>query len=505
MAQLSVQELRRRADFMGFDASEAASLVAQTKAVEACIEPALAQLYKILRTDQELGRFFTSDDHVRSITQRQVSHWMRLVSGRFDDDYLDGIKRTGTIHAEIGLHPDVYISAYGVIAGELLRLALANQVDGAQQGGSGLFSKVAKIDSASIGETASVLVRAVMLDASLAISSYQSKMDEAREQAESEKNQRALLDQEIAKLKAALDEISQGQITKPVEISKFQPPFDDIARGINDVVELSRRTFSGVVGQAEAASGISGQIATSAAELSDRTAQQAASLEESSAALTELTESVKNTASDARKADDLAKSVRGETNESSAVVASANEAMREIEKSSGEIVTIVTLIDEIAFQTNLLALNASVEAARAGDAGRGFAVVAQEVRGLSQRCADAAGTIKSLVNASDAQVKSGVTLVEKASVALDRITEQISGMTDVVASISNAAQEQASGISEINDAVTQMDNLTQQNASMVDNTNAGVQRLQGELRTLTEEIGRLASTTTVDETFKKSA
>ena len=82
--------------------------------------------------------------------------------------------------------------------------------------------------------------------------------------------------------------------------------------------------------------------------------------------------------------------------------------IKELEKESENIGTVVNVIDEIAEQTNLLALNAAVEAARAGEAGKGFAVVAEEVRNLAMRSAEAAKDTSSLIAEAVKNAESGV-------------------------------------------------------------------------------------------------
>ncbi|MCE3519526.1 methyl-accepting chemotaxis protein, partial [Escherichia coli] len=132
-------------------------------------------------------------------------------------------------------------------------------------------------------------------------------------------------------------------------------------------------------------------------DLSQRTEQQAASLEETAAAMDEITTTVRQTAAGAVKANSAVEDARVEAEQSGGIVSRAVDAMGGIERASNEISEIISVIDGIAFQTNLLALNAGVEAARAGDAGKGFAVVASEVRALAQRSADAAKDVKTKI------------------------------------------------------------------------------------------------------------
>jgi methyl-accepting chemotaxis protein len=228
-----------------------------------------------------------------------------------------------------------------------------------------------------------------------------------------------------------------------------------------------------------------GEIRSASDDLSDRNLRQAASLEEASAAMSQITMSVKETASGAEAVRTTIARAQQEAGEGGAVVTRAIEAMAGIERSTQEISQIIGVIDGIAFQTNLLALNAGVEAARAGDSGRGFAVVANEVRALAQRSADAANHIKALISSSTQQVGAGVALVGETGTMLGAIVERVGEVTTMVSRIADSAQVQAVHLSQINATVGEMDRATQQNAAMVEQTTAAA-------RSLAEEAEQLA-------------
>src|SRR6185312_5860819 len=147
-----------------------------------------------------------------------------------------------------------------------------------------------------------------------------------------------------------------------------------------------------------------------------------------------------------------------------------------------------TVIDEIAFQTNLLALNAAVEAARAGEHGRGFAVVAAEVRNLAQRSATAAKEIKGLINESIQRVMDGSELVNQSGKTLEDIVSSVKRVTDIIAEISAASQEQASGIDQVNKAIMSMDETTQQNAALVEQTTSASQSMKEQAKELMRQV-----------------
>ncbi|AYR25700.1 methyl-accepting chemotaxis protein [Herbaspirillum rubrisubalbicans] len=212
----------------------------------------------------------------------------------------------------------------------------------------------------------------------------------------------------------------------------------------------------------------SAEIASGNMDLSSRTEQQAGALEETASAMEELMSTVKQNADNAKQASQLAVSASEVASQGGEVVGKVVTTMEGINTSSRKIVDIISVIDGIAFQTNILALNAAVEAARAGEQGRGFAVVASEVRNLAQRSATAAKEITGLINDSVAQIEQGSSLVEQAGQTMENVVSSVKRVTDVVAEISYASQEQSNGISQINVSITHMDEATQQNAALVE-------------------------------------
>lgn len=212
------------------------------------------------------------------------------------------------------------------------------------------------------------------------------------------------------------------------------------------------------------------EVAGGTHDLSARTVEQAAALEETSAGTEELNATVHQNADNAIEVDRMAKDTANLAERGGQVTNDAVATMEEIHEASEKIGDIVNIIDGIAFQTNILALNAAVEAARAGEAGRGFAVVAGEVRALAQRSASAANEIKEVIQETVDMIRSGSDQVSEAGVAMNEIVERFRNMTTLIGEIAGASKEQAIGLQQINQAVTEMDDATQQNSTLVDST-----------------------------------
>jgi methyl-accepting chemotaxis protein len=280
-----------------------------------------------------------------------------------------------------------------------------------------------------------------------------------------------------------LDAMAGGDLTTRVD-EDYEGVYGRLKDSVNATASNLQQTIQAItIGAGEVATGAE-QIAMGATDLSRRTEQQAANLEETAASMEQMAATIKQNATNSQEASQLATGAQGCAEDGGRVVSEAVEAMGKIEEGSRRISDIIGVIDEIAFQTNLLALNAAVEAARAGDAGRGFAVVASEVRSLAQRSAQAAKDIKGLIAESTGEVRGGVDLVNQTGAALSEIVDSIKGVADIVAEISTASREQASGADEINRAVTSMDEMTQQNAALVEQNAAAA-------KTMSDQAGQM--------------
>jgi methyl-accepting chemotaxis protein len=305
------------------------------------------------------------------------------------------------------------------------------------------------------------------------------------ERAENAQKQQTVVDA----LGDALKKLSAGDLSGQIK-AEFSPEYEQLRLDFNAAVQSLRETVGQVMDGASLIRNETAEISKAAEGLSQRTEKQAATLEETAAAMDQLTSSVRSAAQGADSASELSSNAQANARKGGEVAQRAMTAMDGIKTSSQEISKITTVIDDIAFQTNLLALNAGVEAARAGEAGRGFAVVATEVRALAQRSSGAAGEINALIMKSGEQVRSGVELVGQTEHSLGEIVESVAEISQRVSEIATSAREQATGLSEINGAVNELDKVTQQNAAMFEETTAASMALTSEAQTLSSSLER---------------
>jgi methyl-accepting chemotaxis protein len=248
---------------------------------------------------------------------------------------------------------------------------------------------------------------------------------------------------------------------------------------VMDIMKSSLARMAGNVrAAAESITVASGEIASGNVDLSARTGEQAAALEQTAASMTELTQTVKQNADSARRANTLAARATDMADNGNHVVQGMVDTIGRISGSSTQISEITGVIESIAFQTNILALNAAVEAARAGEQGRGFAVVASEVRSLAQRSAVAAKEIKTLIGASVALIEDGAAQASDVGATMGEVKQAIKQVSDIVGEIATASEAQGLGIQQVSEAVGQMDKVTQQNAALVEQAAAAAQSLE---------------------------
>ncbi|WP_413710208.1 methyl-accepting chemotaxis protein [Rhizobium sp. Rhizsp82] len=292
----------------------------------------------------------------------------------------------------------------------------------------------------------------------------------------------------VQALDEGLHHLAHGNLAYQID-TRFPGELEGLRVNFNEALATLSETMTAIGGNSMAVRSGSEEMRNGADDLAGRTERQAASITETANAIDAITQSVRIQIERAEQAERIARDAKKETSGSSDIMRETIAAMEAIQASSRQINSIISVIDEIAFQTNLLALNAGVEAARAGESGKGFAVVAMEVRELAQRSSSAAKEIASLLQKSTHEVESGVSLVERAGVALTGIGSHVEAINGQIHEIMESTREEADTLRQINSAVAELDSMTQQNAAMVEESTAAIHRLASEALEMDRQLG----------------
>ena len=255
------------------------------------------------------------------------------------------------------------------------------------------------------------------------------------------------------------------------------------------------RPINAVIGElkkgGEEVTSAAAEMSRASTNLAEGSNHQAATLEETSTAMEEMSSMIKLNAENAGQANSLTIESNQIIGRASEAMSELNQSMSDINQASEETAGIIKNIDEIAFQTNLLALNAAVEAARAGEAGAGFAVVADEVRNLAMRAATAANSTTQLIERTIDRVRHGSNLASNAGEAFGEVAKTAGKMGQLVNEIASASAEQAQGITQINQAMVEMDRVTQSHSASSEESAALSQQLASQAALLNAHVDQL--------------
>jgi len=232
-----------------------------------------------------------------------------------------------------------------------------------------------------------------------------------------------------------------------------------------------------------------GQLSSANQAAAQGASEQAASLEETSAASVAIAGMTKQNVNRSEAAAREMDCVEQRVQEGNLALSDVVSSMKDIQDSSGKIGRIMKVIDEIAFQTNILALNAAVEAARAGQSGAGFAVVADEVRNLARRSADAARETAPLIEESISKSQAGHAKVEQMAAVIRGITESADTVKLLVRAVKAGSQQEAREIEQVSAALQQVEEVTQRAAATSEQTAAAAHQLESQARLL-DQVAR---------------
>ena len=269
----------------------------------------------------------------------------------------------------------------------------------------------------------------------------------------------------FTKMREVLESYTNNDFTKTIQIDKvLKEDLKEVMQDINILGEALRASAKQNLENGQILEQNANEMNDSMQNVAAKANQQAAGLEETAAAVEEITSITRNNANNAIKMAELGNDVKIAVDEGNQLAHKTASAMDNINERVTAINEAISVIDQIAFQTNILSLNAAVEAATAGEAGKGFAVVAGEVRNLAARSAEAANEIKKLVEEATIRANEGKDISNEMISGYEKLNEHITQTIEIIENVSHASKEQMLGIEQINDTVTTLDRVTQENA-----------------------------------------
>ncbi|MEJ5168041.1 MAG: methyl-accepting chemotaxis protein [Arcobacteraceae bacterium] len=278
-------------------------------------------------------------------------------------------------------------------------------------------------------------------------------------------------DEFIQKMLKRIEEYTHGDYRNKIDTTGMQEDLIGLAEGINTLGEaltkISLLNLKNGLALQQNANTLEDRVIT----LTNSANHQASSLEETSAALEQITSNIRNSSRNTVAMSEFAKDMTNSSKHGEDLALKTAESMDEINQKVQTIIEAISVIDQIAFQTNILSLNAAVEAATAGEAGKGFAVVAGEVRNLASRSAEAAKEIKKMVEDATKVTANGKNISSDMIKGFNQLNENIIKTTQLIASVLDSSKEQELSISQIYDAINSLERVTSQSVNVANDTN----------------------------------
>lgn len=266
--------------------------------------------------------------------------------------------------------------------------------------------------------------------------------------------------------------------------------FSGLLEATRKMNQQINQTLSDIKGSSDMVSAGATNLAEASHALAEGATDQAASIEELQAMVSEISAGMGKTTDISNNAYERATQCAEEAEKSRSEMEVMIDAMNKINETSKDISNIIIEIEDIARQTNLLSLNAAIEAARAGEAGKGFSVVADQIRNLADQSAKSAVSTKQLIVESINKVEEGSQASVKTSETLVRVVELMKTVAESSRDISEMVTKEAESIEQANQGIIRISEVVQSNSATAQETSATSEELSAQAATMDEAVAR---------------
>ena len=291
----------------------------------------------------------------------------------------------------------------------------------------------------------------------------------------------------VDEISKVLKAISEGDLTVGLKC-EYPGSYAPIESALTTILQSLNNTMKDVARVADGVSDSSVYLSKNAELLSSDSSTHLTSMQNLTAGIKDIDSRSKSNTKNAKKAAEIVQASKDRAAQSKQVMQHLLGSMKEIDSSSRKISEITKVIENIAFQISLLSLNASIEAARAGAHGMGFSVVAEEVRALASKSDDASKKSADVIKESRTSVEKGIEQVSLMDGSLQKIVEDIMGISDLMDDIQKSSTQQSEAISSINTSMTELGSVTQRAADASVDTSQAAAELDAEIEFLRQKL-----------------